>query len=274
MMSMIIMMIMHVWWWWWWLWCVSVGQEVQKKFVCWGSSQNLQLILSFFLWDPQAQCLTVSKFCFVLFCCCCCCWKPIFCGNQFYVSDYYYFLVNLMRILGSCLFFFFLSFSGFGFCRSLLPWEFQSRDVVVVTFWRFEELGIVALDYFCFCSWFVCLALHLLLVCLCSPSRDLFFLGLFSPFPHKPNSISDLLRGFADLQIGFWVCCLGNSPRDHRFWNRKVGRGEGKKKKKKKNGDSGGPEFSCCSSFELADFHGAEHEREEENGSGGGLGRD
>ncbi len=134
-------------------------------------------------------------------------------------------------------------------------------------------MGVVAVDYFCFCSWFVCLALHLLLVCLCSPSRDLFFLGLFFPFPHKPNSISDLLRGFADLQIGFWVCCLGNSPRDHRFWNRKVGRGEGKKKKKK-NGDSGGPEFSCCSSFELADFHGAEHEREEENGSGGGLGRD
>ncbi len=52
---------------------------------------------------------------------------------------------------------FFLSFSGFGFCRSLLPWEFQSRDVVVVTFWRFEELGVVAVDYFSFCSWFVCL---------------------------------------------------------------------------------------------------------------------
>ncbi len=137
-------------------------------------------------------------------------------------------------------------------------------------------MGVVAVDYFSFCSWFVCLfvclALHLLLVCLCSPSRDLFFLGFFFPIPHKSNSTSDLLWGFADLQIGFWVCCLGNSPRDHRFWYRKVERGEGRKNKK--NGDSGGPEFSCCSSFELADFHGAEHEREEENGSGGGLGRD
>ncbi len=54
--------------------------------------------LSFFLWDPQAQCLTVSKFCFVV----------AAGGNQFFVETnyYYYFLVNLMRILGSCLFFF------------------------------------------------------------------------------------------------------------------------------------------------------------------------
>ncbi len=63
---------------------------------------------SFFLWDPQAQCLTVSKFCFVLFCCCCC-WKLIFLETNF-----------MFQIIIFVLPFFFLSFSGFGFCRSLL----------------------------------------------------------------------------------------------------------------------------------------------------------
>jgi hypothetical protein len=59
-------------------------------------------VLSFFLWDPQAQCLTVSKFCFVLLLLVV---ETNFVCNQFYVSDYYFFLVNLMRILGSCLLF-------------------------------------------------------------------------------------------------------------------------------------------------------------------------
>ncbi len=46
----------------------------------------------------------------VLFCCCCCWWKPILCGNQFYVSDYYYFSCEFDENFGVLPFlFFFLS---------------------------------------------------------------------------------------------------------------------------------------------------------------------
>ncbi len=97
-MSMMMMMIMHVWWWWWWWWCVSVGQEVQKKFVCWGSSQNLQFFLS---WGSSSSVFDRFQvlFCFVL----------LLLLVEINVSDYYFFLVNLMRILGSCIFLFPLS---------------------------------------------------------------------------------------------------------------------------------------------------------------------
>lgn len=146
------MMIMLIWWWWWWWWCVSVGQEVQKKFVCWGSSQNLQFFLSFFL-SLGSSSSVFDRF-QVLFCGCCWwksifVWKPIFCFRLLLFSCELDENFGVLPV--------FLSFSGFGFCRSLLPWEFQSRDIVVVTFWRFEELGVVAVDYFSFCSWFVCL---------------------------------------------------------------------------------------------------------------------
>lgn len=84
---------------------MSVGQEVQKKFVCWGSSQNLQFFLSLGSSSSVFDRFQVL-FCFVLLLLLL---ETNFFGNQFYVSDYYFFLVNLMRILGSCLFFFFLS---------------------------------------------------------------------------------------------------------------------------------------------------------------------
>lgn len=97
--------------------CWARGPEEVRLLGFFTEFAVLSVFLSFFLWDPQAQCLTVSKFCFVV---------AAAGGNQFCVETNFMFqiiiifLVNLMRILGSCLFFFF-SFSGFGFCRSLLP---------------------------------------------------------------------------------------------------------------------------------------------------------